>query len=181
MKPTAVALALIGGALFLLDALALAEAASSYIEAPDLEERVRAITDKPDHPLVGLYLDILLAVTVVLAGLIFASGVDDAFMDACYWLRRLDRRRKTVGAERLMDKPQAPFAIMVPAWKEHDVIAAMVENTVQTLDYQAYRIFCGVYRNDPATASQVDRMAALFPDHVIRVDVPHDVAAELRR
>src|SRR6185436_12450138 len=74
----------------------------------------------------------------------------------------------------LRARPQAPFAIMVPAWKEHDVIAAMLENTVRTLDYGPYRIFCGVYRNDPATAREVDRIAALYPERVTRVDVPHD-------
>jgi tetratricopeptide (TPR) repeat protein len=49
----------------------------------------------------------------------------------------------------------------------------MVENTVQTLDYWRYRIFCGVYANDPATAAEVDRMVARYPDRVVRVDVPH--------
>lgn len=172
MKSVAAALAVLV-ALGLAGWLPIAEA-STWVEPPGLDEQVRAITDAPDHPLLGLYLDILLIATGLLAALIFVSGIDDAFIDACYWLKRLERRRRTVPAAELLSRPPAPFAIMVPAWKEHDVIAAMIDNTVKTLDYEAYRIFCGVYRNDPATASEVDRMAALYPDRVTRVEVPHD-------
>jgi adsorption protein B len=148
-----------------------------FVEPPDLAERIRAITETPDDPAVQLYADVLLTLTALLAALILVSGLDDAFIDACYWIRRLGRSKRVVrgaAVEDLRNRPQAPFAIMVPAWKEHDVIAAMVENTVKTADYRAYRIFCGVYRNDPATAREVDRMVALYPDRVTRVDVPHD-------
>jgi adsorption protein B len=119
------------------------------------------------------YINFLLALTILVAVVIFISGLDDAFVDACYWLGRRRRRARLPDVERLHAAQQARFAIMVPAWKEHDVIAAMVENTVKTLDYEPYRIFCGVYVNDPATAAEVDRMVALYPDRVTRVDVPH--------
>src|SRR5688572_29710566 len=159
-------------------ALALAPEAALFIEPPDLDERVRQITEAADHPVVDLYADFLFAFAVVLAALILVSGLDDAFVDAYYWLRRLGRRKRCIGEgaglDALLARPESSFAIMVPAWKEHDVIAAMVENTVKTLDYLAYRIFCGVYRNDPATAAEVDRMVARYPDRVTRVDVPHD-------
>jgi bacteriophage N4 adsorption protein B len=128
-------------------------------------------------PLAAVYRLLLLVLTIGVAALIFVSGVDDAFIDACYWLRRLQRRKTVLrpGAlAALSQNQQRAFAIMVPAWKEHDVIAAMIENTVQTLDYRAFGIFCGVYRNDPATAQQVDRMVARYPGQVIRVVVPHD-------
>ena len=90
------------------------------------------------------------------------------------------RRKDAIGGasrgslERLLGQPESPFAIMVPAWQEHAVIAAMVENTAATLQYRAYRIFCGVYRNDPDTACEVDRIALRYPGRVVRVDVPHD-------
>ena len=148
-----------------------------FVEPPDLAERIRAITETPEDPAVQLYADVLLTLTVILAALILVSGLDDAFIDACYWFRRLGRRKRVLrgaAVEDLRNRVQAPFAIMVPAWKEHDVIAAMVENTVKTAEYQAYRIFCGVYRNDPATAREVDRMVARYPERVTRVDVPHD-------
>jgi bacteriophage N4 adsorption protein B len=129
---------------------------------------------------VELYTGALLVATVVVGGLIALSGVDDAFVDACYWLGALWRRKHEIGgdargsAERLLARHEAPFAIMVPAWQEHEVIAAMVENTAATLQYRAYRIFCGVYRNDAATACEVERVALRHPGRVVRVEVPHD-------
>ncbi len=128
-------------------------------------------------PAVELYRDVLLAFTALLAALIFLSGLDDAFIDACYWIGSVWRRRRALrgaAASALLAKPQSPFAIAVPAWKEHDVIAAMIENTLGTVDYRAYRIFCGVYPNDPATGAEVDRMARRYPGLVVRVDVGHD-------
>src|SRR3712207_1370842 len=50
----------------------------------------------------------------------------------------------------------------------------MIENAVKTVDYPAFRIFCGVYRNDPDTRAEVDRMAERYGAWVTRVDVPHD-------
>jgi adsorption protein B len=135
----------------------------------------------PLDPLRQLYIDVLFALTLLIALLILISSLDDAFVDAYYWVRSAWRRHLVIGGrgspmslERLCKRPELPFAIMVPAWHEHDVIAAMVENTVNTVDYEAFRIFCGVYRNDPATRREVDRMVARFPGRVTRVDVPHD-------
>ena len=127
-----------------------------------------------DHAAAHNYARVLLVLTALVAALIFVSSVDDAFVDAYYWLSRARRRKRVASAAALNDKAQSAFAIMVPAWKEHDVIAAMIENSVKTLDYSAFRIFCGVYRNDPATAREVDRMAQRYPDLVTKVDVPHD-------
>lgn len=141
------------------------------------ERRDPASAREPLSALAAAYARALLGLTVLIAVLIFVSGIDDALVDANYWLRRLGRRRKVIGGTGALarsDAAQAPFAIMVPAWKEHDVIAAMIENTVRTLDYDAYAIFCGVYRNDPDTALEVDRMVLRYPRRVRRVNVPHD-------
>ena len=146
---------------------------------PDLDRLSREIAagpapaqPPPIDPAIETYARVLLALTVLVAALILLSSVDDAVIDACYWLSGARRRRRVLA--RLDDKPESRFAIMVPAWKEHEVIAAMIENTVNTLKYRQFRIFCGVYRNDAPTAAEVDRMAACYPDFVVRVDVPHD-------
>lgn len=143
-----------------------------FVEPLDLAERVRQITDDPPDPALERYTRLLLVLTMVVAALIFISGLDDAIVDACYWLSGARRRGRVMG--RLDEKPESAFAIMVPAWKESEVIAAMIDNTVKTLDYKAFRIFCGVYRNDPATAREVDRMVQRYGARVTRVDVPHD-------
>ncbi|MGV3571324.1 MAG: glycosyl transferase family protein [Ramlibacter sp.] len=112
---------------------------------------------------------------------ILLSSLDDLFIDAWYWWRRLARwwRLERTGdlvpltADRLQGKPEQPLAIMVPAWHEFDVIAAMVENMVQGLDYRDYTVFIGTYVNDPETIGEVERIRRRYRRHVHRVEVPH--------
>jgi adsorption protein B len=47
------------------------------------------------------------------------------------------------------------IAILVPAWDEAAVIASMLRATLSRLDYPAYTIFVGYYRNDPATLAAI--------------------------
>jgi adsorption protein B len=61
---------------------------------------------------------------------------------------------------------------MVPAWKEYDVIAAMIENLVKTLEYRNYVVFVGTYCNDEATINEVDRMRRRYKQ-LRRVEVPN--------
>src|SRR5204863_901716 len=94
----------------------------AVIQPADIDRRVREITEQPGalEP-EGVYLRTLFVLTMLLAGIIFISGADDTFVDACYWLRRLGRRKNDLRADsaelrELLEKPQAHFAIMVPAW-----------------------------------------------------------------
>ncbi|MDQ6881826.1 MAG: glycosyl transferase family protein [Pseudomonadota bacterium] len=121
-------------------------------------------------------LEILAAIVAIV---IFVSSLDDLFIDIWYWGRRLFRsvtsqRRNysKLTAAQLLERGEQPLAIMVPAWQEHDVIAAMVRNMVEVLDYQNYMVFIGTYVNDPATIEEVERMKKRYP-HVRRVEVPH--------
>jgi adsorption protein B len=115
---------------------------------------------------------------------IFISGIDDAFIDLVYWVRTCYRalhrkfvheskRRKAIKIEELLQKPQYPFAIMVPAWDESNVIATMLMTTIDFFDYDNYQIFVGAYQNDVQTINEVKRMARRFPQ-VQLVVVPHD-------
>lgn len=52
--------------------------------------------------------------------------------------------------------PEKRLAILIPAWQEADVIARMVDHTVEELDYRAYDIFIGVYPNDADTIREAD-------------------------
>lgn len=121
-------------------------------------------------------LEILAAIVAIV---IFVSSIDDLFIDIWYWGRRiyrhltLQRRNYSkLTAEQLLERGEQPLAIMVPAWQEHDVIAAMVQNMVEVLDYQNYVVFVGTYVNDPATIEEVERMKKRYR-HVVRVEVPH--------
>ncbi|MFL6693917.1 MAG: glycosyl transferase family protein, partial [Ramlibacter sp.] len=116
----------------------------------------------------------MVAVTILL------SALDDLFIDVWYWGRCVQRwwalkrtgRLQPLTRQQLRDKEEQPIAIMVPAWKEYDVIAAMVENMVQVLDYRSYVVFVGTYCNDQETIDEADRMVRRYRQ-VKRVEVPH--------
>lgn len=113
----------------------------------------------------AVYLAFGHAVLLVLATIIFVNGVDDLVIDLVALARVLHRRlvvfrrHRPLSVEQLRARPEQRFAVMVPAWREEAVIARMLENTVRTLDYRAYRIFVGTYPNDPATLDEVRRIA----------------------
>ena len=116
----------------------------------------------------------------ILALVIFVSSLDDLFIDLWYWVRRLlrttrvekDPKYKRLSAEMLRDREEQALAIMVPAWQESDVIAAMVQNMVEVMEYRNYRVFIGTYPNDQPTIDEVEKMARRYPQ-VQRVQVPH--------
>jgi bacteriophage N4 adsorption protein B len=116
---------------------------------------------------------------VAVAFVILVSSIDDLFIDAWYWTREIKRaltvkrRYKPLRPEQLRDRPEQHIAIMIPAWLEYDVIAAMLENMVKVLDYRAYTIFVGTYRNDAATITEAERMRRRYKQ-LVRVEVPHD-------
>ena len=102
--------------------------------------------------------------------LIAAVGIaltssDDIALDLVYFARDLWRRvtvyrRFTrLSAEALIGRDPGWMAIMVPAWDEADVIGAMLANLTARLDYPRYRVFVGVYPNDPATAAAAAAVA----------------------
>lgn len=117
--------------------------------------------------------------TAVVAVIILVSSVDDLFIDAWYWVRelyrklRVRRNHQPLTAEQIRARPEQPMAIMVPAWQEHEVIAAMLDHMVQALEYRNYRVFVGTYRNDRRTIEEVERVRRHYP-HVLRVEIPHD-------
>lgn len=115
-------------------------------------------------------------VVVVVAILILLSSLDDLFIDLLYWKERLRLRRRppqsAPTADELHNVPERTLAIMIPAWRESDVIASMIENMVAVLDYSQYKVFVGTYVNDPPTIEEVERMRRRYP-HVYRVEVPH--------
>ncbi len=116
---------------------------------------------------------------VLVALLILLSSVDDLLIDLWYWGRRLYRRAGRAGrrppptAEQLRARPEQFIAIMVPAWLEYDVIAKMIENMVNVLDYRHYLVFVGTYVNDAATIAEVERMRRRYKQ-LRRVEVPHN-------
>ena len=64
----------------------------------------------------------------------------------------------------LADMPAAArpgrIAILIPAWDEAQVIAAMLRHAIGTIDGGDWHIYVGVYPNDPATAAAIASVAS---------------------
>lgn len=117
-----------------------------------------------------LYMSALAGLTAVVALLIFVTGLDDLFVDLVSAIGQAYRRLfiysrfKRLGEDDLRAAPQKPVAIMVPAWREGEVIRRMLENTCRSFDYGDYRIFVGVYPNDAETLAEVKAAARQYPN-----------------
>jgi adsorption protein B len=113
------------------------------------------------------------------AVIILLSSLDDLFIDAWYWTRTIYRRftvervYKPLTRAQLYERDEQPLAVMVPAWHEYDVVAAMIEDMVRVMDYRNYMIFVGTYPNDHQTIAEVERMRRRYKQ-LRRVEVPHD-------
>ena len=124
------------------------------------------------------YYTALEILSAIVAVLILISSLDDLFIDVWYWVRRafrsltIQRKNKPLTVEQLRERGEQRLAIMIPAWHEYDVIAAMIENMVEVLEYQNYVVFIGTYINDPKTIDEVERMCRRYK-HLQRVEVPH--------
>lgn len=129
-------------------------------------------------PFVLQYLWYVEAATLATAVIIALSSVDDVFVDLYHWFMRL---RGSIGvniadvpaAADINDIPERPFAVMVPAWKEHDVIFSMLSTNAQLMVYEKAHYFVGAYQNDPLTQAEVRRAQQLYPN-IHLVIVPRD-------
>ncbi|WAB95918.1 cyclic di-3',5'-guanylate-activated glycosyltransferase NrfB [Pseudomonas putida] len=107
---------------------------------------------------------------IILAALMFVLGLDDLFIDLCYWCRKLFRHLRIydkyarADEKRLFEVPEKPLAIMVPAWNEVGVVGEMARLAASTIDYENYQIFVGTYPNDPQTQADVDAVCLHYPN-----------------
>ena len=128
--------------------------------------------------MIDFYILTLQISMLVVGALIMLFSIDDLLVDGWFWTREIYRglvirpRYKPLPESALHERAQQPLAIMIPSWQEDAVIGAMIENTVQVLDYENYRIFVGTYPNDAATIAEVER-ARRRHKRVVRVQTPH--------
>jgi adsorption protein B len=120
------------------------------------------------------YIEVL---AIVIASITAVSSVDDVFVDIYYWCLKIfghqDAKDRAFARSLRADVPERPFAIMVPAWKEHDVIFSMVATNSRLIAYNNTHYFIGVYRNDEATINEVIRLQSIYKNVQIVV-VPRD-------
>ena len=118
-------------------------------------------------------------ILMLIAGVIIAiSSIDDLVVDLLYWSSRLmgtsDSKSKELPSVEILEQmPERPIAIMVPCWKEHDVIFSMLSSNSRLVRYEHAHYFVGVYLNDPLTQAEVRRAQGLYKN-IHMVLVPHD-------
>lgn len=102
------------------------------------------------------------------AGLLI-GGIDDLIVDLCFLTRRWLTPRHARPTLDTLCRPDTParLAIFVAAWDESAVIGQMLAAAVARLDHPDYRLYVGVYPNDPATITAAGAVAAR--DRRIRV------------
>ena len=117
---------------------------------------------------------------IVFIGLIFiylVSGLDDLLVDLIYYARATYRflfkrkKIKPLTVEELNQRPEQMTAVLIPAWKEDNVIGKMLSTACSTLDYRSYRIFVGTYPNDEETRLEVERVREIH-SHITPVVTP---------
>ncbi|HET6534591.1 MAG TPA: glycosyl transferase family protein [Sphingomicrobium sp.] len=107
--------------------------------------------------------------------LLFA--LSDLMVDFIYFVRAIWRaltvytRYPRAFASDLPQAGRGFIALFVPAWDEATVIAPMLRAALRRIEHPDYRIFVGVYRNDPATAAAV---ASVRDERIEAVEVERE-------
>jgi adsorption protein B len=121
----------------------------------------------------------MLLILTPLAWAILISGLDDLVVDLAWafaWLQSKFRPAASLfppGPRQLESAPRQSIAILVPLWREHEVIARMLEHNIGAIRYREYHIFAGAYPNDDRTQVAVDSAARRFAN-IHLVLCPHD-------
>jgi bacteriophage N4 adsorption protein B len=114
-----------------------------------------------------------------LAVAILLSGLDDLVIDLAWLAAWLDRKLRPVapmfppGPRQLDSAPIQRIAILVPLWKEHEVIGQMLDHNLAAIRYTDYHFFAGAYPNDHPTGDAVRSVAGRFPNVHLAL-CPHD-------
>ena len=101
---------------------------------------------------------------------ILLLGLDDLCMDLAWLLTAGRRRRVLRSVEGAAGDTR--LAVLIPAWDESTVIAAMVRHSLDRWAGQELVLWIGVYPNDPATAAAVLKIAET-DERVRMVTVAH--------
>ncbi|KQN04713.1 hypothetical protein ASE85_06860 [Sphingobium sp. Leaf26] len=123
--------------------------------------------------LMALHREILLFAVVGLA----IGGLDDLMVDALFLFRRCWRNLTIYARHPRMTTATLPascspgsIAIFIPAWREADVIGPMLRHALACWPQDDFRIFVGIYPNDPETLNMVAPVAAGDPRIIIGVN-----------
>ena len=108
---------------------------------------------------------ILTIFAYLIAVTFFLSGIDDLVFDAIFWFKAR-KNRNMLEIEDMLNKEEKHIAIIVPAWKEENVIDKMVVNAIKMIDYRNYDIFVGIYPNDKETKRSIMSLEGYYYNKV---------------
>jgi adsorption protein B len=122
--------------------------------------------------------DVIYVFAFVVAVFLLLSGIDDFAVDLYYWFNRIFRRKmvakyEMLSPDKMEQRKEKPIAIFIPTWQEEAVIKLMLKNASETIEYENYDIFVGVYPNDPATKAHVIAASRLAPHRIHPVLATH--------
>lgn len=104
---------------------------------------------------------------LLFAGIFFlVGGIDELMVDIVWLWLRLSGRAPTceIDRARAANAPlSGPAAVLIPAWREAEVIGTTLSHARIAWSQAALRIYCGCYRNDPETLSAAIRGAGDDP------------------
>lgn len=113
----------------------------------------------------------ILAVIPVLSVWFVISGIDDLTVDAIFvYMKWFGTPKPLTTLEPVLEKK---FAILIPLWHEHEVIAQMLHHNINVIQYQNYELFIGVYPNDDETLREIRALEAVLP-RIHLCLCPHD-------
>lgn len=119
-------------------------------------------------PLPGIDTLIMAIDTIAREAMLFAAigfligGIDDLAVDLVFLGSRIRRWFKPE-PQRAPIRDGGRIAVFVAAWDEAAVIGTMLRTTLARYDYADYRLYVGVYPNDPATIAAAGAVAAGDP------------------
>lgn len=93
------------------------------------------------------------------------GGLDECAVDLIWIMMRIRGFMMSRASSRFdhevttQNHPRPHFAIFIPAWDESAVIEDMLQRTLAVWHYPHYRIYIGLYPNDPAALNAVQRIA----------------------
>ncbi len=123
---------------------------------------------------------LLTVMIAVIATIFLITGIDDLILDIAslvYWNSRRSKRHDDLPPftlKTLLEIPEKPIAMIVPTWQEALVIDKMLLRAVEVLQYQAYRIYVGIYPNDIETLAVAKSVVDQHPDKITLVILDHD-------
>ncbi len=90
---------------------------------------------------------------------VLINGVDDLFVDlAGVWFHLRERVFPLRPLPSFSTQPRT--ALLIPCWREADVIESMLERNLAAIDYDNYDIWLGLYPNDPESIERVRSCAS---------------------